>query len=243
MNSHQRHSSQQQSHYIHKSDNRGHVNMGWLNAKHSFSFGSWHDPRFMGISALRVINEDRIAAQRGFGRHGHDNMEILTYVLSGQLTHTDSMGNQGHINAGEWQLMSAGSGVQHSEMNQTDQPVHLLQIWLHPNVQNAKPTYQQIELDPKTQPNQWHLVVSPSLTQSPLLIRQDARILGAWLEAGHTLTAQPEKAVSYIHVINGHVRINDQVLSSGDAIALADAAEIQADTDAHLIWFDLPNVG
>ncbi|MFA9202477.1 MAG: pirin family protein [Flavobacteriales bacterium] len=230
------------NHYIHKSEDRGHVNLGWLNTRHSFSFGSWHDPRFMGISALRVINEDRIAAQRGFGRHGHDNMEILTYVLSGQLSHTDSMGNQGQINAGEWQLMSAGTGVQHSEMNPTDQPVHLLQIWLHPNVQDATPTYQQITLDPKTKPNQWHLVVSPSLEQSPLLIRQDARILGAWLEAGQQLTAQPEKAISYIHVISGHVRIDDQVLNSGDAIALTDTAEIQADTDTHLIWFDLPQL-
>ncbi len=230
------------NHYIHKSEDRGHVNMGWLNAKHSFSFGSWHDPRFMGISALRVINEDRIAAQRGFGRHGHDNMEILTYVLSGQLSHTDSMCNQGQINAGEWQLMSAGTGVQYSEMNPTDQPVHLLQIWLYPNVQDATPTYQQITPDPKTKPNQWHLVVSPSLEQSPLLIRQDARILGAWLEVGQQLTAQPEKAISYIHVISGHVRIDDQVLSSGDAIALTGTAEIQADTDTHLIWFDLPQL-
>ena len=230
------------NHYIHKSEHRGHVNMGWLNAKHSFSFGSWHDPRFMGISALRVINEDRIAAQRGFGQHGHDNMEILTYVLSGQLSHTDSMGNQGHINAGEWQLMSAGSGVQHSEINQTDQPVHLLEIWLYPNVKDAAPTYQQITLDPKTKPNQWHLVVSPSIEQSPLLIRQDARILGAWLEAGQSLVATPEKSISYLHVISGHARINDQNLSSGDAIALPDTAHIQADTDTHLIWFDLPTI-
>ncbi|MEC7118434.1 MAG: pirin family protein [Pseudomonadota bacterium] len=225
---------------LHKSSNRGHVNMGWLDARHSFSFGSWQDPRYMGVSVLRVINEDRIAARGGFGQHGHDNMEILTYVLSGQLSHTDSMGNQGHINAGEWQLMSAGSGVQHSEMNQTDSPVHLLQIWLYPNVQNAEPTYQQIQLDPRDQPNQWHLVVSPNREHAPLLIRQNARILGAWLEQGQHLQAIPEHGVSYIHVIQGHARINDQVVSDGDAVILNDPADIQADTDTHLIWFDLP---
>lgn len=228
---------------LHPSDNRGHVKMGWLDTRHSFSFGSWHDPRYMGLSALRVINEDRIAAHNGFGRHGHDNMEILTYVLSGQLTHTDSMGNTGHINAGDWQLMSAGTGVQHSEINDSDSPVHLLQIWLFPNVENAQPTYQQINLDVKATPNQWHLVVSPS-TDSPLLIRQDARILGAWLDATTTLPLTAEKAVNYLHVINGRIRVqrngHEQIVETGDALIFDGNAEIIADTDAHLLWFDLP---
>lgn len=221
--------------YIHKSENRGHVKAGWLDTKHSFSFGSWQDPRYMGMSALRVINEDIIAGNQGFGRHGHDNMEILTYVLSGRLSHKDSMGNIEHIPAGEWQLMSAGTGVQHSEMNSTDQPVHLLQIWLYPNVQNAEPTYQQISLDPREQPNQWHHIVSPT-QDTPLFIRQDANISAAY----KTLTLEPQKALNYLHVIEGKIRVNDEVVQTGDAIVFEGKADIIADTDAHLLWFDLP---
>ena len=225
--------------YIHKSENRGHIKAGWLDTKHSFSFGSWQDPRYMGVSALRVINEDIIAANQGFGRHGHDNMEILTYVLSGRLSHQDSMGNIEHIPAGEWQLMSAGTGVQHSEMNATDQPVHLLQIWLYPNVRNAKPTYQQVKLDPRDQPNQWHHIVSPT-QDTPLFIRQDAIISAAYLHEGKTLALAPQKALNYLHVIEGKVRVNDSVVQTGDAIVFEGNAEIIADTDAHLLWFDLP---
>lgn len=225
--------------YIHKSEQRGHVKMGWLDTRHSFSFGSWHDPRYMGISALRVINEDHIAAHQGFGKHSHDNMEILTYVLSGQLSHQDSMGNIEHIPAGEWQLMSAGTGVQHSEMNASDQPVHLLQIWLHPNVKNAKPTYQQIRLDPKEQPNQWHYIVSPT-QDTPLFIRQDAIIASAYLQEGNRLDLVPQKAVNYLHVISGNIRVNDEIVATGDAIIFEGQAEIIADSDAHLLWFDLP---
>ena len=224
---------------LHKNEQRGHVQLGWLDTRHSFSFGSWQDPRYMGVSALRVINEDRIAAHRGFGRHGHDNMEILTYVLSGQLTHTDSMGNTGQINAGDWQLMSAGTGVEHSEVNHADTPVHLLQIWLYPNQKNAKPTYQQIHLDPKDAPNQWHAVVS-NTPDTPLYIRQQARILGAWISAGQQLPIQPEQAVSYVHVIEGRARINDHGVETGDALIFDGLAHITADTDTQVIWFDLP---
>ncbi len=225
--------------YIHKNEQRGHVKIDWLSSWHSFSFGSWHDPRYMGISALRVINEDIIDAQRGFGRHSHGNMEILTYVLSGRLSHQDSMGNIEHIEAGEWQLMSAGSGITHSEMNNSNQPVHSLQIWLYPNVQNAPPTYQQIKLDPKDKPNQWHHIVSPT-QDTPLLIRQDANISSAYLNTGKTLMLEPQKAVSYLHVIDGKIQINNDLVQTGDAIVLASNAEIIADTDAHLLWFDLP---
>lgn len=227
--------------YIHKSEQRGHVDLGWLNSRHSFSFGSWHDPRYMGISALRVINEDRVKANTGFGKHGHDNMEILTYVLSGRLSHQDSMGNVEHIQAGEWQLMSAGTGITHSEMNSSDQPVHFLQIWLFPNVRNATPTYQQVNVDPKAQPDQWHHVVSPTGTDTPMSIRQDADISVAWLHAGKTLPLHTTRAISYVHVIEGKARINDQIVETGDAIVLAEDTEIVADTNAHILWFDLPD--
>lgn len=225
--------------FIHKNQQRGHIRQGWLDSRHSFSFGSWQDPRYMGVSALRVINEDMIAANQGFGRHGHANMEILTYVLSGRLSHQDSMGNIAHILAGEWQLMSAGTGVQHSEMNSTDQPVHLLQIWLYPNLRNAQPTYQQVRLDPREQPNQWHHMVSPT-QHTPLFIRQDAHISAAYLLEANRLSLEPQKALNYLHVIDGKIRVNDEVLHTGDAIVFAGNAEIIADTDAHLLWFDLP---
>ena len=139
--------------YLHRSENRGHVQAGWLDTYHSFSFGSWYNPKYMGVSALRVINDDTIAAHNGFGAHPHDNMEILTCVLDGTISHKDSMGNEGQIHAGEWQLMSAGTGITHSEMNSHDNAVHLLQIWIQPNVQNAEPTYQQIQLNPKHKNN------------------------------------------------------------------------------------------
>ena len=155
--------------YLHRSEDRGHVKMGWLDTKHSFSFGNWYNPKYMGVSALRVINDDRIAAHNGFGTHPHDNMEILTCVLSGTISHRDSMGNERHITAGEWQLMSAGTGVQHSEINNGDEEVHMLQIWIQPNVRNAEPTYQQIQRDPNTAPNQWHLIVGPNDNAPPTM--------------------------------------------------------------------------
>jgi len=239
------------SYIVHRSDNRGQADHGWLQARHSFSFASWQDPRYMGVSSLRVINEDRVAAKRGFGMHSHDNMEILTCVLSGKLTHKDSMGNIGHISAGDWQLMSAGTGVTHSEMNDGDVPVHLLQIWLFPNIQNPAPSYQELSLDVKAQPNKWHLIVAP-VEQPPadfsgMVIRQDARILSTYLQEGHTLTMTGEKQTQYLHVVNGAIRIENakdsKILSNGDAVFFNTTdplSTITADSDAQLIWFDLP---
>ncbi len=239
------------SYIVHKSENRGYADHGWLQARHSFSFASWQDPRFMGVSALRVINEDRVAARRGFGMHSHDNMEILTCVLSGKLTHKDSMGNIGHISAGDWQLMSAGTGVTHSEMNEGDVPVHLLQIWLFPNIQNPAPSYQELSLKVQDVPNQWHLIVAP-VDQQPadfkgMVIRQDARILSTFLHAGHSLPMPAEKKTSYLHVVSGAVRIeNDKdhkILADGDAVffnSTDPTSTVIADRDAQLIWFDLP---
>ena len=225
--------------YLHKSSDRGHVKEGWLDTYHSFSFASWYDPRFMGVSALRVINDDTIGAHNGFGTHPHDNMEILTCVLSGQITHKDSMGNQGHIRKGEWQLMSAGTGVRHSEINETDEPVHLLQIWLLPNVRDAEPTYQQIALNPKDAPNQWHTIVAPT-EDAPLFIRQDTVIQSAYLLAGQKLPIQTSKGLNYVHLIEGSVQIDEHTVNAGDALVFADPSEIIASEDALMIWFDLP---
>lgn len=225
--------------YLHRSEDRGHVKMAWLDTKHSFSFGSWHNPKYMGVSALRVINDDKIDAHKGFGTHPHDNMEILTCVLDGTISHKDSMGNAGGISAGEWQLMSAGTGVQHSEVNDGDTPVHLLQIWIHPDIRNAKPTYQQIKLDPKDQPNQWHLIAGPN-DNAPMHIRQQAEVKTAVLEQGLSLDIKATQVLNYIHVIRGEILIGEHVVKAGDALLFSEDAKIVANEESQFIWFDLP---
>ena len=225
--------------YLHRSEDRGHVQAGWLNTRHSFSFGSWYHPDYMGVGPLRVINDDHIAAHNGFGTHPHDNMEILTCVLSGTISHKDSMGNSGDIKAGEWQLMSAGTGVRHSEINQYDEDVHLLQIWIHPNVRDAEPTYQQIQLDPNEHPNQWHLIAG-STEHAPMHLRQDAEVKTAVLHAGQSLEINTVHQMNYVHVIEGEVEIAGQLVKSGDALVFDDSTIIKALDNTHMIWFDLP---
>ena len=225
--------------FLHKSENRGHVSMGWLKSKHSFSFGNWYNPNYMGISALRVINDDLIDGHQGFGQHPHDNMEILTCVLKGTITHQDSMGNHGGISPGEWQLMSAGTGVRHSEINDGDEQVHLLQIWIIPNERDAQPNYQQIRLDPHDAPNQWHLICGPN-DNAPMHIRQNAEVKTAVLEKCHALTVQATQHLNYVHVIEGSVQIGEYTVNAGDAIAFLDTVEMKALDNAHVIWFDLP---
>ena len=225
--------------FLHPSENRGHVKMGWLESKHSFSFGNWYNPDYMGVSALRVINDDLIDGHQGFGQHPHDNMEILTCVLKGTITHKDSMGNHGGITAGEWQLMSAGTGVRHSEMNQGDEQVHLLQIWIIPNERDAEPTYQQIKCDPREQPDQWHLIVGPN-ADAPMHIRQNAEVKTAVISKGKRLPIEATQHVNYVHVIEGQVQIAEHTVDAGGAIAFLENSEIVALEDTQVIWFDLP---
>lgn len=225
--------------YLHPSHERGHVQIDWLDSKHSFSFGQWYNPKYMGVSALRVINDDRIAAHNGFSTHPHDNMEILTCVLEGTISHKDSMGNEGQISAGEWQLMSAGTGIQHSEINHGDVPVHLLQIWIHPDVRNAKPTYQQIQLDPHQQPNQWHIIAGPN-ANAAMHIRQQTEVKTAVIEAEHQLNVASQFGLNYIHVIHGSIQIGDQTVSAGDALIFSELSQVHALEESQLIWFDLP---
>lgn len=227
--------------FLHPSENRGHVNMGWLESKHSFSFGNWYDPNYMGVSALRVINEDRVAAHEGFGQHPHDNMEILTCVLKGTVTHKDSMGNHGGISAGEWQLMSAGTGIRHSEMNEGDEDVHFLQIWIIPNERDAEPTYQQIKCDPREQPDQWHLIVGPN-DNALMHLRQQAEVKTAFIHKGQSLTVEATQHINYVHVISGSVQIAEHQIEAGGAIAFLETSRIEALEDAQVIWFDLPEV-
>lgn len=226
--------------FLHRSEDRGHVKAGWLDTKHSFSFGSWYDPKYMGVGSLRVINDDTIAAHNGFGTHAHDNMEILTCVLDGTISHKDSMGNVGHIKAGEWQLMSAGTGVQHSEFNQGDTPVHILQIWVIPNVKNAEPNYQQIERNPKKTPNEWQLIAGPN-ENAPMHIRQNAEIKAAYLEKGHTLEVKATQMFNYVHVIEGEIDIAGQIVKAGDAYLFDEDATLSANENSQFIWFDLTN--
>lgn len=225
--------------YLHRSEDRGHVQAGWLNTRHSFSFGSWYNPEFMGVGPLRVINDDHIAAHNGFGTHPHDNMEILTCVLSGAISHKDSMGNSGDIKAGEWQLMSAGTGVRHSEMNQYDEDVHLLQIWIHPNVIDAEPNYQQIQLDPRKLPNQWHVIAGPN-SNAQMHLRQNAEVKTALIESGHQLDISTTQKFNYVFVVEGEVEIAGQIVKTGDALMFDENSVIKANRDTQVIWFDLP---
>lgn len=225
--------------YLHRSEDRGHVQAGWLNTRHSFSFGSWYNPEFMGVGPLRVINDDHIAAHNGFGTHPHDNMEILTCVLSGAISHKDSMGNSGDIKAGEWQLMSAGTGIRHSEMNQYDEDVHLLQIWIHPNVIDAEPNYQQIQLDPRKLPNQWHVIAGPN-SNAQMHLRQNAEVKTALIESNHQLDISTTQKFNYVFVVEGEVEIAGQIVKTGDALMFDDNSVIKANRDTQVIWFDLP---
>ena len=220
---------------------RGQGHFGWLRARYSFSFSSYYDPRHMGVSALRVINQDIVNGKSGFGQHGHDNMEILTYVLRGTLSHRDTLGNIADINAGEFQLMSAGTGIEHSEVNRGDEAVELLQIWLQPNVRNPQPRYAQKSFE---RTSRLTCIVAPD-GEAPeaLPIRQDARIYRGILPAHEQLSqALHEGRKAWLQLISGRIRVNGQLLMAGDGAAIHDETELtlQAEADSEFLYFDLP---
>lgn len=226
---------------IHPSEERGQADHGWLRARHSFSFGSWHDPRHMGSSALRVINQDVVAAQTGFGMHPHDNMEILTYILRGRLQHTDTLGNRAEIKAGEFQLMSAGTGIRHSEVNPGDEAVELLQIWLFPNVRDADPRYAQKEFT--RVPGLQRVVAPEGVDAEALPIRQDASIYRGLLAAGevtnHHLAAG---RTAWLQVISGSLQVDNRLLQPGDGAEIRDntCLQLEAVAASEFLLFDLP---
>ncbi len=228
---------------IRKSDARGHAEHGWLDSRHTFSFADYHDPEHMGFGPLRVINEDRVEPARGFGTHPHRDMEIISYVVDGALAHRDTLGTGSVIRPGEVQLMSAGSGIHHSEMNPSgDSPVHFLQIWIVPEKRGGQPRYDQRKFapDPK-QPIQ--LVVSPDGADGSLTIGQDARIYRALLEAGAAVdhpVAPGRRA--WVQVVRGRLAIDGVVLDAGDGAAItgADGLPIEALEAAEALVFDLP---
>lgn len=229
-------------HTLRKSEQRGHVDHGWLQAKHTFSFSDYYDSKFMGFRSLRVINEDRVAAGKGFPTHGHKDMEILTYVIDGLLEHKDSMGNGSTIRPGEIQYMSAGSGVRHSEFNPDDsKDLHLLQIWIVPNVTGAKPRYDQKDFS-NARTNRLCLMASPDGAENSIAVRQDAKLYGSILESGNSLSysTSSERAL-WIQVVTGAVEIADQSLGAGDALSLEAQTSIliRSKEDSEFLLFDL----
>ncbi|HET8608736.1 MAG TPA: pirin family protein [Burkholderiales bacterium] len=228
---------------LRKSCERGHVNHGWLDSFHSFSFADYHDPQHVQFGALRVINEDRIEAAGGFGMHGHRDMEIITYLLAGRLEHKDSIGNGSVIHPGDVQRMSAGRGVMHSEFNPSrTEPAHLLQIWLLPEVTGIEPGYEQKHFDDKSKRGRLCLVASRDGRDGSLLIHQDAALYAALLDgrdaAVHRLAAQRK---AYVHVARGQVAVNGQLLEAGDAAKITATGEVTLDdaVGAEVLLFDL----
>ena len=226
-----------------KSDQRGHASHGWLDTYHTFSFASYYNPRQMGFGALRVINEDRVSPGKGFGSHGHEDMEILTYVLEGALAHKDSMGNVETLRANDLQRISAGTGIVHSEYNGSrTEPVHFLQIWLEPSVEGLKPGYEQMSLTEEGKRGRLVLVASPE-GGGPLKIHQDARVLIGQVEGGKELAyeAGPGRR-AWVHVIRGAAGVNGQALGTGDAAALTGEPTIRltgSDANTEVLLFDL----
>jgi redox-sensitive bicupin YhaK (pirin superfamily) len=228
---------------IRRSGERGYADHGWLKSYHSFSFASYYDPQFMDWGCLRVINEDYIEPGRGFGKHGHRNMEIITYVLSGELAHEDSMGNVETIPPGDVQRMSAGTGVTHSEFNYAkDAVTHLLQIWIEPNVMEIPPSYEQKTIPSLDKQGRLRLIASPDGAHDSVKITADAKLYAGLFEAGQSASLQIEPTrKAYVHLIKGQLQVNHQLLQAGDALLLADEESIEIDqaNDAEVLVFDL----
>lgn len=229
---------------LRKSEERGHANHGWLDSYHSFSFNRYYDPAHMQYSVLRVINEDVIAPDRGFDMHPHRDMEIVTYMLGGELRHMDSLGNGSVIRAGDVQRMSAGTGVVHSEFNaSSSESAHLLQIWVLPERKDIEPGYEEKHFARDEKLNQWRLIASHDARQGSLLVHQDISLFATVLEQGKTLDYQlAEQRSIYLQVARGSVNLNGEVLLAGDAAKVEQlpALQLQALEDAELLLFDLP---
>ena len=230
---------------FHPSDSRGYANHGWLEARHSFSFASWYQPDRLHFGALRVLNDDIIQGGMGFGTHPHDNMEIVTIPLKGDLEHKDSMGNSAVIREGDIQVMSAGTGVQHSEYNNSpDKEIKLLHLWRFPNKQNVKPRYDQLPIRSLHQKNEFFQILSPSANDQGVWIHQDAwmHILDADQDQSFDYVLQsPENGV-YLIVIEGEVEVDNQTLFRRDAIGIweTDKLTIKTKTDAELLLVQVP---
>jgi redox-sensitive bicupin YhaK (pirin superfamily) len=222
---------------------RGHADHGWLNSHHTFSFADYFDPANMGFGDLRVINEDRVAPGGGFGTHGHRDMEIFSYVVEGELAHKDSMGNGSVIRPGDIQIMSAGTGVRHSEFNGSDSnPVHFLQIWLMPAENDAPPRYDERRFTEEDKLNRLRLILSPDARDGSAAIRQDASIYASVLEPGKSVeTRFAAGRQGWLQVIKGAVDVNGVSAVAGDGLAITDesALAIKANEQSEFLFFDL----
>jgi redox-sensitive bicupin YhaK (pirin superfamily) len=229
---------------IRRAQDRGHANYGWLDTYHTFSFSSYHDPQHMGFRSLRVMNEDLVAPAQGFGTHPHRDMEIVTYVLEGALEHRDSMGNGEVLRPGEFQRMSAGTGITHSEFNPSEsKPVHLYQIWLLPERRGIEPSYEQKQFAADERHNRLQLVASPAASNGSLLIHQDARIYLSSLDNDKAVAHELESdRHAWLQVMRGRVSLNGQRLNTSDGAAVSNERllEIRADGDAEIMLFDMP---
>lgn len=231
---------------LHKENSRGHANHGWLDAHHTFSFAGYYNPERVNFGALRVLNDDRIDGGMGFGTHPHDNMEIITIPLEGALAHKDSLGTSAVIQHGDIQVMSAGTGVQHSEFNANEsEPVKLLQIWLFPNQKNVTPRYGQITLDVAERHNNFQQILSPDANDQGVWIHQDAWFSLGKFDAGFEATYQVKKAGNgvYIFVIDGTVEVNGQKLDKRDGMGVWDTDVLSFKSfsqNAEVLLMDVP---
>lgn len=233
---------------LHKADTRGHANHGWLNSYHTFSFASYYNPERMNFGALRVLNDDTVSGGMGFGKHPHDNMEIISIPLEGDLEHQDSMGNTAVIRKGDIQAMSAGTGIYHSEKNKNDgEQVKFLQIWIYPNQKNVQPRYDQLTLNLEDRHNRLQQVLSPNPDDEGIWIYQDA-----WFHVGkfdkgfsaeYILKGGKNSGV-YAFILNGSVKVNDQVLNTRDGLGVWNIAQlnITAESDAEFLLMEVPMI-
>ena len=228
---------------LRKSQDRGHANHGWLDSYHTFSFAGYYDPEEMGFGTLRVINEDRVAAGMGFGTHPHRDMEIISYVLEGELAHKDSMGTGSVIRPGDVQKMSAGTGVSHSEFNPSaEKPAHFLQIWIEPNQRGVKPSYEQQTFSVEQKRARLRLIASPDGADGSVRIHQDARVYASVLEGDDAVTyALPAGRSAYVHVARGSVQLNGTALTAGDGAKINAEKEIRLSNGdgAEVLLFDM----
>ena len=229
---------------IRRSAERGNVDFGWLKSRHTFSFGNYHDARFMGFGPLRVINEDRVEPARGFGQHSHQNMEILSWVLDGALQHKDSLGTGAVIVPGEMQRMTAGTGITHSEFNDSgEKPVHFLQIWLLPNKAGIPPSYEEKRFPAEEKRGRLRLIASPDRADGSVLIHQDTHVYAGLFDGAEQTTLDVANGRwTYVHVARGSIEVNGTPLTAGDALKLKDAKKLTLThgKQAEVIVFDLP---
>jgi len=233
---------------VHKADGRGHANHGWLNSYHTFSFGSYYNPEAMNFGALRVLNDDTVSGGMGFGRHPHDNMEIISIPLEGDLEHKDSMGNTAIIRKGDIQAMSAGTGIYHSEQNaHENEQVKFLQIWIYPNQKNVEPRYDQLTLNLADRHNRLQQILSPNPDDEGIWIYQNAWFHMGKFDAGKTVTYNlKDKANNgvYAFILSGEITIDGQKLNTRDGFGSwnVDALDITADTEAEFLLMEVPMV-